>query len=113
MPNNTVTRFKPGRSGNPGGRPKRSRDIAELARRHTSEAISALVEALSEKGERVAAAKVLLAYGYGNPIPPTTDAGGNPLIEGSLASPVIVISPLTAPPTLSVKDESMIEESDK
>src|SRR2546423_1385338 len=56
-------RFKPGESGNPGGRPK---GIEEIAREHTPEAIAALVKALGSS-DRVPAARVLLAYGWGQP----------------------------------------------
>jgi hypothetical protein len=57
--------FKPGKSGNPGGRPKNLVDMQELARSHTSAAIEALVSALKEKSSRVAAASVLLDRGWG------------------------------------------------
>jgi hypothetical protein len=58
------TSFAPGRSGNPGGRPKGLKDIEALARKHAPEAIAALVAALSGK-DRVHAAAVLLDRGYG------------------------------------------------
>jgi hypothetical protein len=57
--------FEPGKSGNPGGRPK---GIQHLARKHTTEAIAALVAALDNPKERVPAATVLLAYGWGRPV---------------------------------------------
>jgi hypothetical protein len=62
-----MAKFKPGQSGNPGGRPAVVKDIRELARRHTNEAVAALIKALDNQGERVPAAEVLLAYGYGRP----------------------------------------------
>jgi hypothetical protein len=67
-------RFQPGQSGNPTGRPKRDREIEELARQHTPAAIAALVEALNGK-DRVAAANVLLAYGWGKPRQPLEHSG--------------------------------------
>jgi hypothetical protein len=44
------------------------KSIQEIARAHTHEAVKALVDALSRPNERVAAATVLLAYGYGRPV---------------------------------------------
>lgn len=67
-----VTRFKPGQSGNPGGRPK---GIAAKAREHTDRALEVLVEGMSDPDPRVkvAAAKELLDRGYGKPIAMTAD----------------------------------------
>jgi hypothetical protein len=59
------TTFKPGQSGNPGGRPK---GIGSLARAHTSEALKALVDALRSPRERVPAAIALLDRGWGKPV---------------------------------------------
>lgn len=61
--------FKPGQSGNPGGRPKSDATLKELARQHTGAAVLALVKGLKAKGERtrIAAAEALLDRGYGRP----------------------------------------------
>src|SRR5277367_6492497 len=91
------TAFKPGQSGNPGGRPAVVKDIQELARQHTPESVDALLAALKRPGERVRAAEVLLAYGYGRPTQQmdvtgklTLEALVNAAIEaGKPAGPVI------------------------
>jgi len=63
--------FKKGRSGNPGGRPKVTADVRELARVHTAAAMNALVDIVGNKkappAARVAAANSLLDRGYGRP----------------------------------------------
>lgn len=62
-----MPRFEPGKSGNPGGKPKLPNDVKMLARLYTAEAVEALRKALKAPGERVPAANTLLAYGYGKP----------------------------------------------
>ena len=57
--------FRPGQSGNPGGRPRQ--DVTALARAHTREAIEALVAALKRPKEAVPAAVALLNRGWGLP----------------------------------------------
>ena len=63
------TRFKPGRSGNPGGRPKAEFRVRELAQENTVEAVETLVEVMrtGRPGERLAAAVALLDRGWGRP----------------------------------------------
>jgi hypothetical protein len=63
-----LTPFKRGVSGNPGGRPKTT--ALSLARKHTPEAIQALVDALKNPKERVPAAVALLNRGWGMPKQP-------------------------------------------
>lgn len=67
--------FKPGQSGNPGGRPK---GIAALARAHTDKAVQVLVDGMDSADERVkiAAAKEILDRGYGKAPVFTADLTG-------------------------------------
>ena len=62
--------YKPGQSGNPGGRPRQVADLRTKAREHTEEAIAVLVAALKHRNvyARIAAAKELLDRGYGRAV---------------------------------------------
>lgn len=64
--------WKPGQSGNPGGRPK---GIGAKAREHTDKALEILVEGMSDKDARVrvAAAKEILDRGWGKSLTMTAD----------------------------------------
>jgi hypothetical protein len=63
------SRFQPGISGNPGGRPKEVGHVRELAREHTEEAIRTLAAIMQDGKEpaaaRVRAAECLLDRGWG------------------------------------------------
>lgn len=60
--------FVPGRSGNPAGRPGGYAEFRELCRAKTPEAVESLVGALANgDASAVAAARVLLEYGWGKP----------------------------------------------
>jgi len=66
--------FKPGQSGNPGGRPKQIKEIEELARQRSAEALDSLTAIAGDLEQpasaRVAAAIAILDRGYGKPAPP-------------------------------------------
>jgi hypothetical protein len=75
----TAGSWAKGMSGNPGGRPKILAAVQALARRHTVEAINELVH-LMRAGEsdhvKLAAVKLLLERGWGQPCLPIAGADG-------------------------------------
>ena len=46
--------FKPGQSGNPNGRPKKSQDVIELARDNSLKALQKLVKLIDSEDDKVA-----------------------------------------------------------
>jgi len=81
--------FRPGQSGNPGGRPRQ--DVTELARAHTVDAIQALVAALKRPKEAVPAAVAILNRGWGLPRQEIAATG-----DGSLALHLIAAQSVSA-----------------
>lgn len=61
--------FKPGQSGNPSGKAKKSNKASGMAREHTEAAVLRLVKALASEDDNVAikAANSLLDRGWGKP----------------------------------------------
>ena len=66
--------FRPGQSGNPGGRPKGYGEIREIARQYTAEAIETLAAIMrtenAQPAARIAAATAILDRGWGRPTQP-------------------------------------------
>lgn len=62
-------RFEKGKSGNPGGRPKKAHDVVELARENSGKAVKRLVELIDSVDDRVAlaAAQAVLDRAVGKP----------------------------------------------
>ena len=61
--------FPKGQSGNPGGRPKIEREIVDLARSHSMEAIETLVRIMrsGKPAEALAASNAILDRAFGRP----------------------------------------------
>jgi hypothetical protein len=70
-PGGVSTRWKPGQSGNPGGRPRVIAEVRDLARERTAAVIVALTEIALDRRQpaaaRVAASHELLNRGWGRP----------------------------------------------
>jgi hypothetical protein len=74
--------FKPGQSGNPGGRSKGNLELRSLARQRTAEALATLINIMrnpkAASAARVSAAQAILDRGWGKAVQPTafTDMEG-------------------------------------
>jgi hypothetical protein len=69
--------FKPGQSGNPGGRPKENEEIKRLALKHCPKAIKRLAELMDDPNSRtaVAACDAILDRGIGRPAQSISHSG--------------------------------------
>ena len=82
--------WKPGKSGNPGGRPKTVKEVQALASTFTEEAVHALVDTMRRTQEPMRwdpketrqAAVALLNRACGMPSQPITGEGGQPFEAG-------------------------------
>ncbi len=67
-----MAQWKKGQSGNPGGRPAVVKELRELAREHTVEAVNTLLAVMQDDeapaAARVSAACAMLDRGYGRPV---------------------------------------------
>ena len=88
--------FRPGVSGNPGGRPKALRDIRERTRAYTDETITQLVTWVRSDNARasVAACSLLLSYAWGKP-PQSMEVSG-PNGEPITRIQQIIVDPVDA-----------------
>jgi hypothetical protein len=68
----TTGRFLPGKSGNPGGRPRVILAVRDQAQQHGEEAIEVLAEIMRQAdappAARISAASEILNRGYGRPV---------------------------------------------
>jgi len=68
----TGGRFLPGKSGNPGGRPRVVGHVRDMAQRHAEDAIEVLAEIMGDTNApasaRIAASVALLDRGFGRPV---------------------------------------------
>ena len=90
---NVNGRFKPGFSGNPGGRPKDEFKVAELARSYTLEAVETLVDLMRHsKDDRVrgTASQALLDRGWGKARVEVATSGEQSYIEALQAAAEII-----------------------
>lgn len=73
--------WKPGQSGNPGGRRREAaQSLVELAKTHTEEAVKTLVVAMRFRGpQQVPAAIALLDRGWGKPVQKLETEGDSPI----------------------------------
>src|SRR6476659_5228235 len=108
----TSTSFRPGVSGNAGGRPRAALDVQALAREHTAAAIQTLVECLRDPRLRVQAATALLDRAWGKPIQPVSGGDGNsPAVQHLIAAQIIsgeLIRELASQPAPSTAQPSQV-----
>jgi hypothetical protein len=81
--------FQPGQSGNPGGRAKKTEELAASIREMDEELKARLVRTARGKSakESTAAIKLLWGYGHGMPRQVLTDEDGNAVKLGVLVLP--------------------------
>lgn len=88
------TRFKPGQSGNPSGKPKitaSERELIELCKEQGPAAVATLTELMvtGDDRTRVTCAQILLDRGYGKPRQAVTISGDaeNPIVHELIMGP--------------------------
>lgn len=82
--------WKPGQSGNPGGRPKEEKEVLALARERSKEAIERLVLIMQGPNDKLAmmAAQAILDRAFGKPRQQMelTGEDGAPVLQGITVS---------------------------
>lgn len=89
------TSFKPGQSGNPGGRPKLTlsdRELREMCKGYCPEAIQTVYHLMKNSEEdrvKVSCAEILLERGHGKPAQSVTISGDadNPIVHELIVGP--------------------------
>lgn len=106
----SVTSFKPGKSGNPGGRPKGVAAVRALAQEYTAEALGTLHTIMQDDdapaSARVTAANALLDRGWGRAPQTIADDEGSPVA-------VKDISPLEAARQIAFMLAAAAHEADE
>lgn len=90
--------FKPGQSGNPGGRPKADREVVALAREGSVRAIGRLIELIESENLRVAvsAANSVLDRAFGKPTQPISGDEDKPPVGVAVQPTVEALAKLSA-----------------
>lgn len=79
---NKEQQFKPGQSGNPGGRPKGSKEFRDLCIQSTPEAFARMLDAMRQDGDMnlaLRAAQLIIERAFGKAVQPIAGDGENPV----------------------------------
>lgn len=102
--------FKPGQSGNPGGRPKGQITLLMIARSHTQEAMETILSVMRTSSNhlaRVQAAKIVLERGWGKPLPVIAEDATSAEATGSRTIRIEFVTPgqppSETPPPLTIE----------
>lgn len=97
--------FKPGQSGNPGGRPKAEMEVIQLAREASPRAVGRLVEWMESDNARasVTACNALLDRAFGKPTQPVAGDPDKPPIQLETPS-VDALAKLSADDRAQIRD---------
>lgn len=104
-----MAKFQPGKSGNPGGRPKLDavvREALDLARNAAPRAMGQVIKLIDSKDERVslAASSAIIDRVYGKPTQPLGNDPDNPLNPPSETPSVEALAKLTKAERTALRD---------